>query len=259
MLTAERPFIQLAIFRNRNFVSCSVFGFFLGVLLFSVLSVLPPMLENLLGYPVVTTGLVTAPRGIGTLISMVLVGRLIRRVDARILIFVGMSLNAVALLSMSGFSLQMDERLVVTSGVIQGLGTGLVFVPLTTLAFATLAPSLRNEGSAMFTLIRNIGSSIGISTLSAMTIRNAAIVHSRLAEGLTPDSPNVQAMGASVDFSSPSSMLALNGEVTRQATMVSYVDGFWFLFIVTLCAMPLILLMRSPRRRAAEPVSVHLD
>jgi DHA2 family multidrug resistance protein len=257
--TSERPFIKLALFKDRNFLFASVFGFFLGVLLFSVLSILPPMLENLMGYPVVTTGLVTAPRGIGTLVSMTLVGRIIRRVDARILIFVGMCLNALSLLWMSSFSLQMDEHLVIVSGVVQGLGTGLVFVPLTTLAFATLDPGLRNEGSAMFTLIRNIGSSIGISVLAAMNIRNAQIVHARLVEGVRPDSPAVRSVMPALDFSNAASLAAMNGEVTRQATMVSYVDGFWFLLMITLCAMPLILLMRGPRKAGAESVSMHLD
>jgi DHA2 family multidrug resistance protein len=153
----------------------------------------------------------------------------------------------------------MDARLVLTSGFIQGLGTGLVFVPLTTLAFATLDPRYRNEGSAMFTLIRNIGSSIGISALSAMTIRNASIVHSRLVEGVRPDNPAVAASGA-IDFASPASVAAANGEVTRQAMMVSYVDAFWFLLIITLCAMPLILFMRGQRRAGARAaVSAHLD
>ena len=260
-LTAERPFVRPAIFKDRNFLFGSVFGFFLGLLLFSVLAVLPPLLENLLGYPVVTTGLVTAPRGVGTLISMTLVGRLIRRIDARILIFVGMALVAVAMRMMSGFSLYMGENVVIASGFVQGLGTGLVFVPLTTLAFATLAPSLRNEGSALFTLIRNIGSSIGISVLSAMNIRNAEIVHARLAAGVRPDNPLLRHQLAQIAPERlPAWLGAANAEVTRQATMVSYVDGFWFLLVVTLCAMPMILLMRRPRRSpAGESVSLHMD
>jgi DHA2 family multidrug resistance protein len=254
--TARAPFVNLAIFRNANFLAGCVFGFFLGLLLFSTLSILPPMLENLMGYPVVTTGLVTAPRGVGTLISMTLVGRLIRKVDARVLIFVGMCLCAASVKLMSGFSLQMGEQLVIASGFVQGLGTGLVFVPLTTMAFATLEPRLRNEGSAMFTLIRNIGSSVGISVLAAMNIRNADIVHARLAANLRPDNPLIRPHLSEL---TPQALAQLNGEVTRQAMMVSYVDGFWALLVITLCAMPLILLMRRPRRPAGEAVSVHLD
>src|SRR3546814_1938625 len=93
-LTAKNPFIDLALFKDRNFLFGSLFGFFLGVLIFAVLALLPPMLEELMGYPVMLTGLVTAPRGMGTMISMILVGQLIKRVDARILIGTGMVLVA---------------------------------------------------------------------------------------------------------------------------------------------------------------------
>jgi MFS transporter, DHA2 family, multidrug resistance protein len=256
--TAKHPFVDLGLFKDRNFLFGSIFGFFLGVLLFSTLAILPPMLEQLMGYPVVTTGLVTMPRGVGTMFSMFMVGRLIGKVDARILIFIGMLLSAAALHMMRGFSLAMDEHLILLSGVIQGVGLGLVFVPLTTLAFATLDPKYRNEGSAMFTLIRNIGSSIGISMLSAMDIRNAEIVHSRLAEGVRPDNPTMQAAHPGMDWTSVDSLRALNGEVTRQAMMVSYVDAFYFLFIITLAAIPMIFLMRPPKKNAAAP-TVHMD
>ncbi len=258
-LTAKRPFVDLALFRDRNFLFGSVFGFFLGVMIFAVLALLPPMLEELMGYPVTLTGLVTAPRGVGTMISMILVGQLIQRVDARILIGVGMVLVAWSTYMMAGFSLDMDESLVVHSGFIQGLGTGLIFVPLSTVAFATLAPKYRNEGTAMFTLIRNVGSSIGISVLSAMTIRNAATVHSRLVEGVRPDNPNIARSMPSLDFSSIESLLKINGEITRQAMMVSYIDAFYALFVVIILISPLILFMRPPRKQRGPQPAMHMD
>ena len=258
-LTAKRPFVDLALFRDRNFLFGSVFGFFLGVMIFAVLALLPPMLEELMDYPVTLTGLVTAPRGVGTMISMILVGQLIQRVDARILIGIGMVLVAWSTYMMAGFSLDMDESLVVHSGFIQGLGTGLIFVPLSTVAFATLAPKYRNEGTAMFTLIRNVGSSIGISVLSAMTIRNAATVHSRLVEGVRPDNPNIARNMPSLDFSSVESLLKINGEVTRQAMMVSYIDAFYALFVVIILISPLILFMRPPRRQREPQPAMHMD
>jgi DHA2 family multidrug resistance protein len=258
ILTAEQPFINLALFADRNFVSASVFGFFLGVLLFAVLALLPPMLEELMGYPVVLTGLVTAPRGVGTMISMIAVGQLVRRVDPRILIAVGLALAAWSTHRMSGFSLGMDESLVITSGLVQGLGTGLIFVPLSTVAFATLSPALRNEGAAMFTLIRNIGSAVGISVLQFMTIRNASTVHARLVEGVRPDNPAVSSAMPDLDFSSAAALARFNGEITRQASMVSYVDAFHALFVVTIIVAPLILIMRPPRTSAAAP-AMHLD
>ncbi|MGI4732409.1 MAG: DHA2 family efflux MFS transporter permease subunit [Janthinobacterium lividum] len=257
-MTAKQPFIKLALFADRNFLAASVFGFFLGVLIFAVLALLPPMLEELMGYPVVLTGLVTAPRGLGTLISMITVGQLIKRVDPRILIGAGLALAAYSTYLMSGFSLGMDERLVLTSGFIQGIGTGLIFVPLSTVAFATLSSQLRNEGAAMFTLIRNIGSAIGISVLQFMTVRNADTVHARLVESVRPDNPAVTASMPDLDFSSLDSLARVNAEISRQASMVSYIDAFYALFVVTLVVAPLILMMRPPRKGVAAP-TMHMD
>ena len=259
-LTAKTPFVDIAMFKDRNFLIGSVFGFFLGTILFGVLALLPPMLESLMGYPVVLTGLVTAPRGVGTLLSMIVVGRIIKRVDARLLILTGFLLAAYSLHMMAGFSLGMDESRVILSGFIQGLGTGLVFVPLTTIAFATLAPRYRNEGAAMFTLTRNIGSAIGISVLQAMTIRNGATVHARLVEGVRPDNPILTQVAPGFDFDIPSAVAAMNAQITRQAAMVSYVDAYWILFVLTLAVIPLLLLMRGPRKSgAADGPVIHMD
>jgi DHA2 family multidrug resistance protein len=255
-LTAEHPFIKLALFADRNFTSTCVFSFFLGVLIYSVLALLPPMLEQLLNYPVVHTGLVTAPRGLGSMFSMILVGRVVRYVDSRALLGVGLALAIWSSYMMSGFSLGMDERLIVISGFVQGMATGVIFVPLSTIAFATLSPSLRNEGTAMFTLIRSIGSAVGISVLQFITMRNADTVHSRLVEAVRPDNPLMQ-LRPDLDFSQSASLSQLNAEITRQAAMVSYIDSFHVLFIASLVVAPLILLMRPPKNPAAP--TMHLD
>ena len=256
--TARKPFIDLGLFADRNFLIGSIFGFFLGVMIFSVLALLPPMLEGLMNYPVVLTGIVTAPRGVGSLISMMSAGLLMKKFDARILILLGFSLVGYSMYRMSGFSLGMDESLLVTSGIIQGLGTGMIFVPLTTIAFGTLDARFRNEGAAMFTLIRNIGSAIGISVLQAMTIRNTATVHARLVEGVRPDNPVMAQAMPGFDFDAPAQVARLNAAITRQASMVSYIDAFWFLFVLTLCAIPMLLLLRSPKRAAGD-LHIHMD
>jgi DHA2 family multidrug resistance protein len=257
-LTARKPFIDLGLFADRNFLIGSIFGFFLGVIIFSVLALLPPMLEGLMNYPVVLTGIVTAPRGVGSLISMMSAGVLMKKFDARILILIGFSLVGYSMYRMSGFSLGMDESLLVTSGIIQGLGTGMIFVPLTTIAFGTLDARFRNEGAAMFTLIRNIGSAIGISVLQAMTIRNTATVHARLSEGVRPDNPVMAQAMPGFDFDAPAQVARLNAAITQQASMVSYIDAFWFLFVLTLCAIPMLLLLRSPKRTAGD-LHIHMD
>ena len=258
-LTARKPFLNLALFADRNFLLGSFFGFVLGVLIFSVLALLPPLLENLMGYPVVLTGLVTAPRGIGSLITMMLAGRLMKRFDLRLLILTGFLLCAFSAYRMASFSPDMDQSIVMSSGVLQGLGTGLIFVPLSTMAFGTLDPAFRNDGTAMFTLIRNTGSAVGISVLQAMTVRNTAIVHSRLVEGVRPDNPVLAQASPGFDFTMPAQVARMNAEITRQASMVGYIDAFWFLFIVTLAAIPLLLLMRKPRKAAGDDLPLHMD
>jgi DHA2 family multidrug resistance protein len=253
IITARDPFLNLALVTNRNFMFGTLFSMTLGLLLFSTLAMLPPMLENLLHYPVLLTGLVTMPRGIGIFVSMSMANLLLRFMDPRALIALGLALNASALYIMSGYTLEMDTRPVITSGIIQGLGIGLFFVPTTILTFATLEPHLRAEGTALFTLVRSLGGSIGISILSALTVRNSAIVHSRLIEGVRPDNPVVQFAMPGLDFGDPASLAAIEAQIRAQASMVSYNDAFWLLTLCTLGAMPLVLLLRKPAGAADAP------
>jgi DHA2 family multidrug resistance protein len=257
-LTARRPFVDPALFADRNFLFCCLIGFFVGVLTLGVLSILPQVLEGPMGYSVVGTGLVMAPFGIGTLVSIMAVGRVANRVDGRLLMFAGLIMVSIATSRLSGMSLQMDNSVVLVAGFIQGIGVGLVFVPLSTLAFATLAPRFRNDGAAMFTLIRNLGQSVGISVLQVLSYRNTETVNARLVEGLRPDNPAVAAMPSYFSLVDPTGVAALSAEVGRQALMVSYTDGFWLLSVLTLGATVLILLMRAPPR-GAKTVAIHLD
>jgi MFS transporter, DHA2 family, multidrug resistance protein len=253
-LTAERPFLPLALIKDRNFASATIFGFFVGVLMFATLSLLPPMLETLMGYPVVTTGMVTAPRGVGSLLSMFIVGRLINRVDTRMMVGIGLTLSSISLLGMTGFSLQMDSSLIVTMGLLQGVGIGLVFVPLTTLGFATLDTRYRADGAGVFTLMRNLGASVGISIMQALLTSNTQKVHSRLVEGLTngPNGPPA-ALHAPFSLTNPAGIAALDGEVSRQSSMVAYVDDFKLMFILGMAVLPLLFFMRPPRRGDDAP------
>ena len=160
-----------------------VFIFVIGIILLASLALLPPMLSRIFGYPTITTGLVMAPRGVGTMISMLLVGRLVRMVDARLLVVAGLLLTALSLYNMTGFSPQMDDSPILISGIIQGLGLGLVFVPLSTVAFATLTPRFRTDAASLFSLVRNIGSSIGISVVTVLLTRNTQVNHAELSAG----------------------------------------------------------------------------
>jgi DHA2 family multidrug resistance protein len=256
LTTAKHPFISPALFRDRNYLTGNVFIFVVGVVLFATLALLPPLLQDLMGYPVVLTSLVTAPRGIGTLASMFIVNRLMGRVDTRLIIAAGFLLTAYSLWQMTGFYLEMDSTMVVWSGLTQGLGTGLVYVPLAAVTFATLAPQYRNEGTALFSLVRNLGSSIGISGVETLLTRNTQLMHSRIAEHVTPyaDPLNAHATAA---LASPHGLALMNRTVTEQASMIAYLNDFKLMLVLTLCAVPLVLLLRNARPRAsAEPVVV---
>jgi DHA2 family multidrug resistance protein len=253
-LTARRPYLPLELLNDRNFVTATMLGFAVGMLVFSVLALLPPLLQTLLGYPVLTTGLITAPRGIGSVISMFLAGRLVGRVDTRFIIISGLSMFAFAFFGMSHFSLQMDSTLVIWTGFIQGLGTGLVFMPMTTLAFATLPATLRADGSGVSTLVRSLGSGAGISIMQALFSRNASVVRDRLIEPLHMDNPMARApfLAAPFSLTDPAGVAALNGEVTRQAAMVAYCDVFHLMAWATLAMIPMVMLLRRPKDQIIE-------
>jgi DHA2 family multidrug resistance protein len=203
--------------------------------------------------------MVLAPRGVGTMISMILVGRLVQRVDARILIFCGLSITAFSLYQMTGFSPQMDKTLIVVSGIVQGLGLGLVFVPLSTLAFATLEPRYRTDAASLFSLIRNIGSSIGISIVTVMLAHNLQVNRTELVSFLTPFNQNFDQLP---HLGSDQTMLAiLDNEVTRQSLIVGYVDDFRLMMLITLSVLPLVFLLRRSAKRPslAEPAAAVAD
>ena len=255
LTTKDTPFVSPALFKDRNFVTGNFFIFVVGVVLFATLALLPPLLQELMGYPVVLTGLVTAPRGLGTLAAMFVVGRLIGRVDSRWIIAAGFAMTAASLHQMTGFYLQMGTASVVWSGLLQGFGTGFVYVPLAAITFATLAPELRNEGTALFSLVRNLGSSIGISAVTTLLTRNTQILHARLAEQITPYG---HAAGSVIGqaLSSAAGLAGLDASVTRQATMLAYNNDFQLMMVLTLCAVPLVALLRraSAAKKSDEPV-----
>jgi DHA2 family multidrug resistance protein len=259
-LTAKQPFFDRGLAADRNFVTCTLFGAFIGVFLFSTMALLPPMLQNLMGYSVLESGLVTMPRGVGSFLAMFIVGRLVGRVDTRLILFVGLSLNAYAMWRMTHWDISMGQMPIISSGVIQGLGIGLLFVPLSTLAFATLNPALRPEATSVYTLMRSLGSSIGISIMQALWTSNTQVVHSTIAgRVISGDSVLHATLPPPFDPGSSGGLQALNGEITRQASMVAYIDDFWLMLLMTIGLMPLLLIMRTPRLRSTEMVHVAAD
>jgi len=216
------------------------------------------MLQQLMGFSVLQSGWLTAPRGVGTLVSMMIAGRLAGRVDARLMIAMGIALMAVSLWQMAGFSLDMGSTPVAVSGFVQGLGMGLIFIPLNLVAFATIAPRFRTNAASLMNLMRSLGGSIGISVLTALLARNLQVSHSDLAAQVTPASmPPVDPALLSMLGSGSNALLAmLDGEINRQAAMIAYLDDFHLMMIVTIAALPLVLLLKKPPTRPAPSIPV---
>lgn len=257
MLTAEHPFISRALFKDRNFVVGNVFMFMLGVMLFATLALMPSLMQGLMGYPVLTAGLVSAPRGIGTWVAMAVVGRLAGFFDTRWLIAIGFGLGAIALWQMANISPQADSWPLIVSGVIQGFGMGLAYVSLTIIAFVTLSGALRNEGAAFFNLMRNVGSSVGISTIQAYVTRNTATAHAALTESITPFSTNAMQAQGMGPLNSTSALAGLNQVINVQSSWIGYLHAFYLMMILTLAVIPLIAFARSAKQQArAEQVAV---
>jgi DHA2 family multidrug resistance protein len=243
--TGERSFLNRELLTSANFVAGTVLMFCVGLIMTGTLALLPTMLQQLMNYPALTTGLVTAPRGLGSMLAMFFVARIINRIDNRLIILFGFLLTALSMWQMSGFSLQMGMAPVIVSGLLQGFGLGCTFVPLNIIALSTLPRHILTQGTAIRSLMRNLGGSIGISVLVATLAENTQAVHSRLVENLRPDNP----LAKPFSLTTPGGLAALNHEVTRQAAMVAYIDDFKMMMVVALLALPLLLLLREPRRR----------
>ncbi|MDE2395255.1 MAG: DHA2 family efflux MFS transporter permease subunit [Burkholderiales bacterium] len=249
--TTGASFFDRRLLADRNFVTGVLFAFIVGMILYATMALLPELLQGLLNYPVVFTGIVMAPRGVGTMLAMLVVGRIVHRMDVRAIMAGGFALTAFSLWMMTWMTLDMNGTLIVASGLLQGLGIGFTFVPLSTAAFATLAPALRNDGTPIYSLLRNIGSSVGISIVQAMLIEGTARAHSELAVDINNSNPVLAALPHAFGAGTPLGLALLNGEVSRQAAMMSYVGVFRSMMWLTLVVMPLLLVIRSPRRASA--------
>lgn len=249
LFTAHNTLFNRKMLADRNLVTGMSFMVVIGIVMFASMALLPPMLQNLFGWPVIDTGLVLAVRGVGILISMWVAGRLLGKVDARWMVGTGLLIAAYSLWQMSHWSLEMGAQPVVISGLIQGLGMGLVFIPLNTMAFATIAPQFRTDGSSLLNLFRSIGASVGISVVTTLLGANIQTSHEDLVAHVTNSSTALVDPSTADRFgiAGDTLMAIANAEINRQAAMIAYVDDFWLMMWVTLAAVPLVLLLRPPR------------
>jgi DHA2 family multidrug resistance protein len=253
-LTARDPLFERGMFSDRNFATSLVFMAVTGVLLLAGLALLPPLLQNLYGYSVLQSGFLTAPRGVGTLISMLLAGRLTGKIDARLLVGLGVVLMGTSLWLMTGFALDQPSGPVIWSGIIQGLGLGLIFVPLQTLAFETLEPRLRTTAASLLNLARNVGGSVGISIVSSQLVRMTQVAHADMASSIGAEVPTAAAsLLQSIGVPGSAALAFLNAEVTRQAVFIAYLDDFKLMMLVTFAVLPLLLLMKKGQKHVGEP------
>ena len=255
-LPPGKSFFDYRLLKNRNYVTGLLFIFIVGMVLFATRALTPSMLQGLMNYPARIAGLVTAPSGFGTMLAMMVVGRLVGKVDMRLLLATGFSITAFSLWQMSGYTLIISQSDIVWPGVVQGIGLGLVFVPLSATTFATLSPEMRSEGTAIYSLVRNIGSSIGIAAVQALLVRNTQIAHAALAEKISTANPTLQSQSVKTlyNLATPAGLDSLNNEITRQASMIAYVDDFWLMMLMTLMVIPLLLLIQSPKKQSAIAV-----
>ena len=257
-MTTKHAFIPLAVFSDWNFSVALLMMFIVGVILLATMALVTPYIQNIMGYPVLAAGELLGARGIGTMIAMMLVGRMLKSIDARPLVGLGLLMSLWSIWEMVFYAPETSASWIVITSIVQGFGLGFIFVPLNSAAFATLPASLRTDGVALWTLIRNLGSSIGVSIVISQLTSGITLYRTRIVETLLPTSMGLS-FGEGVAFLDPTIAIGqayLEGIVTREAAILSYSNDYLLMCIVTVLALPLVLLLRKPQGHpdaAAQP------
>ena len=253
LATAQRPFLPPAIFRDRNFAASLAVMFSVGMILLASSALLAPWLQTLAGYPVAAAGLILAPRGLGTMAAMAMAGRLTTKVDPRLLMALGIALLSYSLYAQTAWTPDVAASTVIVNTIVQGAGLGFVFIPLQVIAFATLTPALRTDATSLLSLVRNLGSAVGVSATSALLAHNVQVVHAELAGRITPFSSlahGLGTLGGMLDPTQPRGAAYLDTMINQQATTIAYLDDFKAMLWVTAPTILLLFIMRRPRNLA---------
>ncbi len=255
----ETPLVSPRLFRDINFFVGCTFIFVVGVVLYATLALLTPYLQTLIGYPVLSAGLLLGPRGIGTMAGMFVTGRLLGRVNVRLLMLFGFATLIGSLDMMMRFSPDVSVAAIIESGLLQGVSTGFLFTASSLVTFTTLPVHLRTQGTSLYSLIRNIGSSIGISVTGALLVRNTQINHASIAALVTPFNRmlNIGAVARFWNPSQASGAASLNAEITRQATTIAFSDDFKLMLILGVIAAPMVFLLKT--KASGAPASPAAD
>jgi DHA2 family multidrug resistance protein len=257
--TSSNPFVNLVLFKDRNFSSGNVLMFLVSVVILASTALLPTLLQVVLNYPVVTAGVLMTPRGFGTVISMLLVGKLSERFDGRLLMLLGFIISAYSFWIPSGWTLDMGWQPIAIAGFGQGLGMGMIFVPLSLVTFGTLPMAHRNEATALFSLVRNVGGSIGISLAETYLARATQASHQAIATHVTPYNQSLwdPHIAAIWNLHTTQGLAALNMEVTQQASMIAYLQCFSLMAAICVVMIPMLLIMRHVRQAPGRGGAAH--
>jgi DHA2 family multidrug resistance protein len=256
--TAQRPFIRPALFRDRNLTAGVIFSVVAFITLYASLALQPPYLQDLMNYPVLTAGLVMGPRGVGTMIGTIVVGRFVGKVDTRLLLAIGLGCSAWSFYIMTGWTPDVSEREIIVTGLVQGAGFGILFVPMSAVTLSTLSPADRADGASIFSLSRSIGSSVGISAFSALLTTLTEVNHADISANVTAvnrafEDPTV------TQFLSPitdAGRAALDALVTQQAQVIAYIDDYKLLLIATLALFALLTIFKKSNTLASHAAAV---
>lgn len=245
-MTTDRPMFERILLRDRNFFISLNMMLLVGMMMFGIFALLPPMLQNLYGYTVYDTGVLLAPRGVGIVFAMFVAAKLNGKVDPRIIIFSGFLMTACSMWVMTQWSLNMDWHPIVYTGLFQGFGMGLVFMPLNGVAFSTLPMRLRTDGSSLLYLFRSLGGSFGISVMTTMLARNMQTSHEDLASHVTSSSMAMidPASADRLGSLGTAGLQMLNLEINRQAAMIAYLDDFYLMMFLLIIMSPLIFFLK---------------
>jgi len=248
LLTAKSSFIQRGIFTDRNFMSSQILMFVVGAVLLASTALLPPYLQTLSGHTVQETGLLLGPRGLGTIVAMILVGRVANYADPRVLMTIGTVAMSWSLWEMAQWTPSIDNYHLLFVTIIQGFGMGMVFSPLQLVAFATMPGKLRPDGTALMNLVRNIGSAIGISVTTTMLSNSMQAIHSQLTAYATPFNRalGINAPSMLYNLQLPTGRAMFNGAIQIRAAIEAYSNDFLFMFYVSLTALPVIWMLQRP-------------
>jgi DHA2 family multidrug resistance protein len=250
--TAREPFVRPSLFRDRNFAAGILFVAVIGLTYYASLALQPPYIQNLMNYPIVSAGLVMGPRGVGTMGAMLAVGKLIGRVDTRALLGTGLGLTAWSFYAMTGWTPDVSQKTIIVVGVIQGIGLGFIFVPLSVVTLSTLSTTERAEGAGLYSLSRNIGSSVGISVVNSLLTRNTQVNHAAIAQQVTAVNRmfELPTIAQAWNPLTAAGRAALDAVITRQAQIIAYIDDYKLLMIATIAVLPLLVVFRKPSGKA---------